>query len=309
MIVQSASEGETLLTFENIQQLADLEQFLQTNYGLGMIQSPITLLKTLNQSVHGGHQRYYAIPDQPRAFDDLMTQVKRYHLLEPYNHIIGAAGHTVSVSGRVLDAGRRYYETKNELFRAYLKEQEVDLDVQLTGVAYLIDNANAQVTVAFTMGLGVVLFICLIIIGLQTASIRMTLLALIVNLVPLLFAAAWMGTMGIPLKISTALLFTLVLGISVDDTIHFLHRYLDFRTIYPNKVAIKLTIRTMIQPVFFTSTVLFAGFMIFSLSSFESIRVLGWVTGLSILMAMLTDIMLLPLLLLKTENRWRISRK
>ena len=111
-----------------------------------------------------------------------------------------------------------------------------------------------------------------------------------------------MGIMDIPLKISTALIFTLVLGISVDDTIHFLHRYLENKTKYSSQLAIKLCIRSMINPVFYTSIVLFAGFIIFSLSSFESIRVLGWVTGLSLLVAMVADIILLPLLILKTEK-------
>jgi hypothetical protein len=117
-----------------------------------------------------------------------------------------------------------------------------------------------------------------------------------------LFAGALMGIMGIPLKISTALIFTLVLGISVDDTIHFLHRYLEFRAKYPCQLAVKLSIRAMLNPIFYTSIVLFIGFIVFSLSSFESIRVLGWITGLSLLVAMLADIILLPLLILRTER-------
>lgn len=302
IVVRSGSAGVKLLTLESINTLTRLQDYLSEHYNLGMIQSPIVMLKSFNQAIHGGQSQYYTIPDNPTDFNQLMRQVRRYHLLDQFPEIINAEGGVARISGRMVDSGRRYYENKNIGLNQFLQDQDLKFEVQLTGVAYLIDQANAKVTAAFTVGLSFVLLICLLIIGWQARSLRLTMLALLVNLVPLLFAGALMGVMGIPLKISTALIFTLVLGIAVDDTIHFLHRYLEYKAKFSGRLAIKLSVRSMIQPVFYTSVVLFAGFIIFSLSSFESIRILGWLTGLSLLVAMLADILLLPLLILKTQS-------
>ncbi|MEO9806076.1 MAG: MMPL family transporter [Reichenbachiella sp.] len=296
IVIKSGDEKTGILDHNNVLMLDTLEQLVSANYDLGLVRSPVVLLKTLNQSVNGGKSKFYKIPSDKRKYDKLIGQARRYHLFEKAKDVLGIDGKTARISGRIGDRGRLYYQSKNTELRETLSNQ-TDLNASLTGVAYLIDNANAKVTRSFVMGLGVVFGVVIVVILCYTGSVRLTIIALVVNLIPLIVCGAIMGFFGISLKISTALIFTIVLGISVDDTIHFSHHYLSLLDKYTSKTALKLSIFNMTRPILFTSIVLFFGFMIFSLSSFESIQVLGWMTGLALIVAMLTDLLLLPVLL------------
>ena len=277
--------------------LDSLEQFIVDTYELGMVQSPVVLLKMLNRSIHGGIQTFFTIPKNKNDFRRLILEANRQHLFDRIENVYNREEDIARISGRIFDEGRIYYDKKNERLNTFLHDINPAFSADLTGVGYLIDNANTHVTRSFMIGLGVVLSIVILIISAQTKSIRLTAVALVVNLVPLLVTGALIGFMDISLKISTALIFTIVLGISVDDTIHFLNKYLQFRRHYPAKTAIKFSLQQMTKPILFTSVILFSGFMIFSLSSFESIQILGWLTGISLIVAMLADFLLLPVIL------------
>lgn len=112
-----------------------------------------------------------------------------------------------------------------------------------------------------------------------------------------------MGLFGIPLKVSTSLIFTIVYGIAVDDTIHFLNHYrLNKRLYYNPKMAIEITVLEMWRPMLYTSLILFSGFMIFTLSEFTSISLLGFLVSGSLLAALVADLVLLPILLKKVSG-------
>jgi hypothetical protein len=111
-----------------------------------------------------------------------------------------------------------------------------------------------------------------------------------------------MGATGIPLKVTTALIFTIAYGIAVDDTIHFLNSYrLNKKIFLDRNEALLQTIIKMWRPMLYTSLVLFSGFMIFTLSEFSSISTLGVLVSSSLVVALLADLLFLPALL-KTKD-------
>ena len=133
----------------------------------------------------------------------------------------------------------------------------------------------------------------------------MVLVSLIPNFIPLLFTAGVMGWMGIPLKPSTLLVFSIAFGIAVDDTIHYLAKY---RLELKNKQwdlrqCVILAIREAGLGMFYTSIVLFCGFSMFSFSQFGGTQALGLLVSLTLLIAMITNLVLLPSLLLSLERR------
>ncbi len=142
-------------------------------------------------------------------------------------------------------------------------------------------------------------------------SLRVLVCSLIPNLIPLLMTAGLMGWVGIAIKPSTVLVFSVALGIAIDITIRFL---VNFKQELPrfngdvNQTVIQ-TIRETGISIVYTSLVLIAGFVIFVFSGFGSTQALGWLTSFTLLTATVTNLVLLPVLLLQISKRKKINPK
>ena len=136
-------------------------------------------------------------------------------------------------------------------------------------------------------------------------SFRILICSLLPNLVPLLVTAGVMGWADVPLKPSTVLVFSVALGIAVDITIRFLVNYKQVLPFNGNDVAtaVSLTIKQTGLSIIYTSIVLIAGFVIFCASSFGGTFALGWLTSLTLVVATITNLLLLPVFLLLTKNK------
>jgi uncharacterized protein len=136
-------------------------------------------------------------------------------------------------------------------------------------------------------------------------SFRILLCSLIPNLIPLLFTAGVMGWMGIAIKPSTVLIFSVALGIAIDVTIRFLVNYKQELPAHGNSVrpTVIETIRHTGISILYTSMVLVAGFVIFVFSGFGGTQALGLLTSLTLLSATLTNLVLLPVLLIDTAKK------
>ena len=131
-------------------------------------------------------------------------------------------------------------------------------------------------------------------------SVRILFCSLIPNVIPLIITAGIMGWAGVPLKPSTVLVFSVALGIAVDITIRFLVNYKQELPAYNYQVleTVRATIKNTGLSIVYTALVLIAGFIIFCGSSFGGTKALGWLTSLTLLTATLTNLVLLPVLLL-----------
>ena len=173
--------------------------------------------------------------------------------------------------------------------------------VFLEGTNFLVNNLLVSLLLAILVIGGIM--------WLLFNSVKMTIIALIPNLIPQILTAALMGYYGIPLKPSTILIFSIALGISVDNTIHFLSRYrmqlLD--TTNNIKSAVIKALHETANSMIYSSIVLFLGFSVFMLSSFGGTQSLGKLISFTLIAAMLSNLVLLPSLIL-TLNK-RISTK
>ncbi len=177
-----------------------------------------------------------------------------------------------------------------------------DLTMTGTSVAYL----KGTTYMVQNLGISIVLAICVIamMMAMLFKSARMVAIALVPNLFPLLFTAGFMGWLGIPIKPSTVLVFSIAFGISVDDTIHFLAKYRqELNTKGWNiSEAVLLALKETGVSMMYTSIVLFFGFLMFALSTFEGTRFLGVLVSITLGVAMTTNLLLLPSLLLQFEK-------
>ncbi|MBK8339871.1 MAG: MMPL family transporter [Flavobacteriales bacterium] len=163
--------------------------------------------------------------------------------------------------------------------------------VFLKGSGYLVSNLVISLFWAVVLIVGMM--------ALLFNSLRILVVSLIPNLIPLVVTAGLMGFLHIPIKPSTILVFGIALGIAVDNAIHFLARYrLELRlTGNDLKRSVDLATREVSVGIIYTSVVLLAGFSMFAFSHFGGIQALGVLTSLTLLVAMFTNLLVLPSLL------------
>ncbi len=168
--------------------------------------------------------------------------------------------------------------------------------VALAGYSYLINGLINSVSIAF-------LLIALIMAYLF-GSFRMLIISLLPNTIPLILTAGLMGYFDIPLKPSTVLIFSIAFGISVDDTIHFLAKYRQelFRHNWQISKTVSVSLRETGISMIYTTLILFSGFIVFTASSFEGTVNLGFLASIALIVALFTNLLLLPSLLLSFER-------
>jgi hypothetical protein len=171
------------------------------------------------------------------------------------------------------------------------------MQVTLTGTAELIDKNNRNL--ALNIGQGLLLSFAFImgIVFFLFRSIKVVLISLLPNFIPLLVLGGIMGWFGISMKISTAVLFTIAFGIAVDDTIHFLAQLrAERKKGLPMSEAVRNAFVLSGKPIVITSIILCSGFLVLSLSSFMATRLIGLLTATVMVVALLGDLLLLPTL-------------
>ncbi len=178
-------------------------------------------------------------------------------------------------------------------------------DVRLTGTSvtflegsrYIINGLKESILWAFLL-----ISLCMLYLF---KSFRILICSLIPNIIPLVLTAGVMGWTGVAIKPSTVLVFSVALGIAIDITIRFLVNYKQELPQHKNdvKLTVMHTIRQTGISIIYTSLVLIAGFIIFVFSGFGGTQALGWLTSLTLLSATITNLVLLPVLLLSTAGK------
>ncbi|MBX2840424.1 MAG: MMPL family transporter, partial [Flammeovirgaceae bacterium] len=286
----------------NIQNVEALENFLST---LPEVTHPVSLVsfyKAANQAYFNNNPNDFKLPaKRDEAF------IQRYlknadQENDVLNSFVDTSGQIIRVSMKVADLGSIRMDTLvNQKIRPAIDSIFADTgnEVHVTGTTllfikgnhYLISNLRTSMIIAF--------FLIALIMGTLFKNFRMIIISLVPNMVPLIVTAGLMGFLNVPLKPSTVLVFSIAFGISVDDSIHFLAKYRqelvahNFNVVKAISISLKETGTSMI----YTSIVLFFGFVIFGASDFGGTVALGALTSTTLLIAMITNLILLPCLL------------
>ena len=268
--------------------------------------SIVNLVKYVKQAYYNGNPKYYSLPtSQEQTF--ILSYIKnskgKANMLSAY---VDSLGQTARITTFMKDIGTEKMQHIEE--NIYGKAQKLfpsdKYEVKITGKAYLFTKGTSYLATNLIGSLALAIFLIAVIMAYMFRSFKMIIISLIPNLLPLLITAGLMGYLGIPLKPSTILVFSIAFGISVDDTIHFLAKYrleLVARNWKISKSVYGALRETGIS-MFYTSVVLLSGFSVFLLSSFGGTKALGGLISTTLLFAMMTNLILLPSLLLALER-------
>jgi predicted RND superfamily exporter protein len=290
---------ETVWNAEFMNEVNKISSYLNDSLDFGRVVAPSQLLKYANQVNKGGLVGNYAYPDE-NAQNLMGTAEKLNRYLN--GAVINQEGNYARILAFMPDWGASKTTRKNEKLVKFISDnvdQKV-LGYRLTGTSFLIDKNNELVSLNLLKGLLIAIGLISIILAVYFRSFKILLISLIPNLVPLLITAGLMGLMQVPIKLTTTIIFVVAFSIAVDDTIHFIASYK--KQSAKNHIWNTLkTFRLAGLSIIITTLIIVSGFSLFILSSFATTFYLGLFLSLSLLIALLTDIFLLPIILPKNR--------
>lgn len=275
--------------------------------GVSRALSVVDGLKFAKQAYYRGEPDFYELPSsQDRSF--VMSFIPRDNNSGNtiMQSMVDSTGRYARISMQVEDMGKEESAYLQEALMQNIAEHlpEERYEVTVTGAWMVFQKGTTYLIKNLMVSLGLAITVIALVMALIFRSFAMVLVSLIPNLFPLLMTAGIMGYFGIPLKPSTILVFSVAFGISIDDTIHFLAKYRQELKItrYNIGQSVLLAIRETGVSMFYTSIVLFFGFTVFTASSFGGIVALGVLVSITLVIAMIGNLLLLPTLLLSFEK-------
>lgn len=289
-----------------LQRMNRLQQTIEEIPELAPPLSVVNAVKFAKQAYYNGNPNYYVLPtSQENSFI--------------YPYLNNAKGTNQLITGYVDSTGQygRITTYMKDIETERMERIETDLreamtkifpehryGAEMTGKALLFLKGTKYLINNLILSLSLAILLIALFMAFLFRSFKMIIISLIPNLLPLIITAGVMGFTGIPLKPSTILVFSIAFGISVDDTIHFLAKYRQELISNGWKInkAVFAALRETGISMFYTSIVLFFGFSVFLSSNFGGTQALGGLVAVTLLMAMLANLVLLPSLLISLED-------
>ena len=305
-ILVNTKRKKGVLKRSTLKRMNELELLIEDIPELSKPISIVGLVKYAKQAYYNGNPKYYQLPTaQENTF--ILSYAKNttndVSLLKNYVDSTGQyARITTFMKNAEIEKMERIEEQLKEKIAKIFPEDQYE--VTLTGKAYLFQKGTRFLIRNLILSLALAIVLISLFMAYMFRSFRMIIISLIPNLLPLLITAGMMGYLGVPIKPSTILVFSIAFGISVDDTIHFLAKYR--QELIANHWRIKKSIFAALREtgisMFYTSIVLFFGFSVFITSNFGGTVALGALISGTLLLAMMANLLLLPVLLLSLER-------
>lgn len=309
-IVVDTKRPNGVTSIDNLQKLDKLGQYIDSLNISSKPLSIVPLVKMAKQAYYNNDSAFYQLPThQERSF--ILGEIKKskggnQHMLNSYLDSTRSKARVTTLLSN-MDSDVLAFSTQH--IQDKLKQIFPDerYNTYVTGMAFVFQEGTKYLTHNLFISISIAILMISIFMALMFRSPQMVFIALLPNILPLLTTAGFMGYIGIPIKPSTILVFSIAFGIAVDDTIHFLARYRqDLQKYESISFSVAESMEHVGSSMFYTSVILFAGFGVFMFSGFNGIVALGGLVVLTLLMAMFANLVLLPSLLLSYE---RLSNK
>lgn len=285
--------------YKVVKEINKIENHLKSTGVIKGIFSQVGLYKNLNMVHHNNNPAFYVFPDSISDFENYKKLIQKSKLLET-SVLINKDKSKTRLSSKIADIGA------DSIKKISIKTDEwinknIDtsiMQVRQTGTGVIMDKNSIYVTENLIYGLLSSILITALIIAFLLRSFKMIVIFTITNVMPLLFGGAVMGFFGIDLEAGVSVIFAIIFGVAVDDSIHFLSRYQQIlRKGYSVEDAIKETYKDTGKAIVLTSIILFFGFLVMLFSKHPHSNYIGILISFTLLSAVLCDLYLLPVLL------------
>ncbi|WP_276980388.1 MMPL family transporter [Flavobacterium filum] len=297
-----------VMKLSTLKKMEEVQEIINEIPELSKPVSIVNVVKYSKQAYYNGNPDYYELPTAQEqsfilSYAKNSTKNNKENFMKSY---VDSTGQYARITTFMKDIGTDKMEKIEEklwdkINKVFPPEQ---FTVTLTGKALVFQKGTSYLVNNLVLSLLFAIFLISLFMAYLFRSFKMIVISLIPNLLPLIVTAGLMGYLGVPIKPSTILVFSIAFGISVDDTIHFLAKYR--QELQANNWKIRKSVFNALREtgvsMFYTSIVLFFGFSVFMISSFGGTVALGGLVSATLLFAMLSNLLLLPALLLSLEK-------
>jgi len=299
-----------LLNVANLQMIDRFETFLDSVPNVSKPLSLISFVKASKQAFYNNNPDRYSLPTKNEANFIMRYMRGQSDNTGLFKSFVDSTFSKMRISAQMADIGSErmdslvLYTIEPKMKEIFVAEGEDTIITSITGTTKLFIKGNKFLVANLQESLLLAFILITLSMVVLFANVRMIVISLIPNLLALMITAGLMGYFDIPLKASTALIFSITFGISVDNSIRFLAKYR--QEILSNNFRIPLAVTDSIletgKSIIYTSIVLFAGFIIFAFSDFGGTIALGVLTSTTLVISMFTNLILLPALILTFDR-------
>jgi predicted RND superfamily exporter protein len=280
----------------------DIHKLERPDFEIGKAVAVTDILKEINHALHSGDPSHYKIADQALLtqefvlFENSSSDDLPYFVDSEYTK----ARFTVRVPWLEASLYSSFIGDVEKLFQDTLGP---DYQVTVTGIMALIARTSTAVMQSLAASYINSMILIPIMMMMLLASIRMGLVSMIPNVLPIVMVLGIMGYLNIPLDTFSMMAGSIALGLIVDDSVHFFHNFSRFYSKHQNsRKAIELTIEETGRPIVNASIILAAAFGTYMLASMNNVRDFGLVMVSTIFLALFSDLLLSPALLTLTQK-------
>jgi uncharacterized protein len=294
-IVVHAPQTDGFKEPEALRALDEISAFAESLEGIDFTLSFADVVKKMNQAMNEDDPEKFSIPNTRQA-------VAQYLLLQEgdeLGRLVNGRYDTARIAMRCKDVGSiRIMEIEKQIDAKAIALLPAGYTAEVTGSSIMVGKLMTKLIQDMVKSLFLASFVICLLLTILFKSVRLGLLAMIPNLVPIIMSMGVLGAIGINLRTSLVVVFSISLGIAVDDTIHVIVRCRDeYRKDPDYDTALTRTFLGAGRPVIFTSLLLFLGFGVLAMSSFIPTRNFGLLSAVTMVAALLGDLYLLPALL------------
>ncbi|MDY0089405.1 MAG: efflux RND transporter permease subunit [Flavobacteriaceae bacterium] len=307
-IMVNTKRPKGVMRLATLRRMNELHETIEEIPELSKSTSIVNLVKYAKQAYYNGNPEFYDLPtSQEQGFIlSYARNATKNMSNDVMNSYVDSTGQYARITTFMKDIGTdKMVKIEEKLWDKIDKVFPADqYEVTMTGKALVFQKGTNYLVHNLVISLMLAILLIALIMFYMFRSFKMVIMSLIPNLLPLLITAGLMGYFGVPLKPSTILVFSIAFGISVDDTIHFLAKYR--QELKATKWKIRKSVFNALREtgisMFYTSVVLFFGFSVFMISSFGGTVALGGLVSITLFFAILSNLILLPVLLLSLEK-------
>jgi len=284
--------------YEVVSSIAKTEDYMRSKDAIQTSSSIAMLVKSVNELFNFNKPGSYEVPDS-LDYDRIKTFMKQTSIMGS-EALISEDRRKTRISSRLKDVG-----SEN------IKNISIDIDkwivanidssvvtMKQTGTGLILDKNSEFVRASLLQGLGFAILIVSVLMALLFRRFKYLFISVIPNLVPLVFAAALIGFSDIPLESGTAIVFAIIFGIAVDDTIHFMSKYRMALNKYSDTdKALFVTFTETGKAIIYTSIILFFGFLVMLFSKNQPSVIIGLLISVTLISAIVADLLLLPVII------------
>jgi predicted RND superfamily exporter protein len=296
-----AKDGYKANDYEVVREIDKVEQHLAEYDPIKAVTSVTAIYKSINQMMRNNNPEAYKMPEDKKSFDRYHTMASRIPKLSA-NILVSKDEKKARISSRVSDIGAdTIKQIGNNIDEWIIQNTDTSVvEFKQTGTGLIIDKNAQYIRKNLLEGLGLAILIVSILMAFLFKNIRMLLISLVPNLFPLILAGALLGFIGIELEAGVSIVFAVIFGIAVDDTIHFLSKYKLARNKgHELEEALHITFLETGKAIVLTTVILFFGFLVMLFSIHPPSVTIGLLISLTLFSALIADLTLIPVMIRK----------